>query len=332
MPFRPHLLRSFAFAASLAVLSPALRAQQDPLLTQFRFLPAVTNPAAAGSERGLDLFAAARMQWVGLSGAPQSQFVTGHLPLYGLSSGVGFTVWNDLAGLGRTTGFMASYAYRLELGRGSTLALGVSAGGLQVGLDGERIRTPDGSYEGGIIDHADDLLPITPVQGTAFDVGAGIWFQSGTLRAGAAVGHLLEPDVTLPLGNGTTSIRMKRQFHVTAAYEIGLGGNLALEPGVSLRMGPSATALDANLLLFVRDNMWVGTTFRSNLSNGSDAVGGMAGTRLGQRFRLGYAYDHTLHALNQVSGGSHELILGYRVAVERPKQGKRINNPRYLHY
>jgi type IX secretion system PorP/SprF family membrane protein len=318
-------------ALLLGSLAPPAKAQQDPQFTQFRFMPFLYNPAAAGSEQGMEIFAAGRMQWAGLSGAPQSQSLSGHLPLYGLSSGVGFSVWNDQAGLGGSTGFYAAYAYQLELGRKSRLAIGVSAGGIQYRLNGEDIRTPEGVYEG-FIDHNDPYLPITRTQGIAADFGVGIWFQSERFRAGASSTHLLEPDVTLALGNGNSSIRMLRHYYVTAAYEIELGGNLSLEPGVGVRQSAASTVLDANLILFVQRNMWVGTAFRSNLANGSDAVGGMAGTQVGQRFRLGYAYDYSLHSLNQVSGGSHELFLAYRFAIEKPKAGKRINNPRFLHY
>lgn len=320
-----------AMLTLLCILAPPAKAQQDPQFTQFRFMPFLYNPAAAGSEQGMELVMAGRMQWAGLTGAPQSQTLSGHLPLYGLSSGIGFSVWNDQAGLGGSTGFYAAYAYHVELGRKSRLALGVSAGGFQYRLNGDEIRTPDGSYEG-VIDHNDPYLPISRVQGLTYDVGVGVWFQSEKLRAGISTTHLLEPDVTLALGNGNSSIRMLRHYHVTAAYEIALGGNLHLEPGVGLRQSAASTVLDGNLLLYIQNNMWVGATFRSNLANGSDALGGMAGTQLGQRFRLGYAYDYTLHSLNQVSGGSHELLLAYRFAIEKPKAGKRINNPRQLHY
>lgn len=318
-------------ALLMVCVSPPAKAQQDPQFTQFRFMPFLYNPAAAGSEQGLDLIAAGRMQWAGLQGAPQSQTVSGHMPLYGLSSGIGFSIWNDQAGLGGSTGFYAAYAYQLQLGRSSRLAIGVSAGGFQYRIDGDRIRTPDGSYEG-VVDHNDPYLPIARSQGLAADFGMGLWFQTDKFRAGLSSTHLLEPDVTLALGNGNSSIRMLRHYHVTAAYEVELGSNLSLEPGVGVRQSAAAMVLDANVLLFIQGNMWVGAAFRSNLANGSDAVGGMAGTRLGQRFRLGYAYDYSLHSLNQVSGGSHELLVAYRFAIEKPKAGKRINNPRYLHY
>lgn len=328
-----HLLRFASLCCMGLLLTGGLcRAQQDPQFSQFRFQPFLYNPAAAGSVPGFDLTALARAQWVGLEGAPQSQTLTGHLPLYGLSSGIGFSIWNDIAGVQRVTGFYAAYAYQVPLGKKSMLSLGVSGGGLQQAIDGNRLRAPGGSYEGGTIQHNDDFLPLTNVQDFVPDFGTGLWLQHERYRAGLSVTHLTAPDVTFELANGSSSIRMERTYYVTGAVKIGLGGNLTLEPGVQVKTDWTASMLDLNTLLYIRDNIWTGLSFRTYFGGQTDAVGGMIGAQVSERFGLGYAYDYTLSALNQVSTGSHELMVSYRVAVEKPKQGKRINNLRYLHY
>jgi type IX secretion system PorP/SprF family membrane protein len=310
----------------------AVRAQQDPQFTHFRFQPFLFNPGAAGNVEGLDLNALVRVQWAGLEGAPQSQALTGHLPLYSLNSGLGFSVWNDLAGVQRVTGFYAAYAYRLELSASTVLSLGLSAGGIQQSLDGNRLRAPQGSYEGGLIEHNDPFLPQNTVQAMSLDFGAGVWLQGSRFRAGLSSSHVTSPDVTFELPGGSSRIRMKRHFYVTGAYKIGLGSNLALEPGVQVKTDMAATSIDGNALLYIRDNIWTGLSFRSDFGGLGDAVGGMAGARISERLALGYAYEYTLSALHQVSSGSHEVMLNYRVAIEKPRQGKRINNLRYLHY
>ncbi len=330
VPHFPRLSRVIGLALLLG--GQVLHAQQDPQFTQFRFQPFLFNPAAAGNEQGFDLSALVRAQWVGLEGAPQSQALTGHLPLYALSSGIGFSVWNDLAGVQRVTGFYAAYAYRLQLGASSTLSIGVSAGAIQQSLDGDRLRAPQGSYEDGQLEHNDEFLPLNTVQGLAPDFGAGVWFQTDRLRTGVSVSHLTEPDVTFDLGSGSSSISMARHFYVTAAYNFPIGSNLELEPGVQMKTDLASSMVDLNALLYIRDNIWAGVSFRTYFDGQSDAVGGLVGANITDRFGLGYAYDYTLSALNQVSSGSHEVMLNYRVAVEKPRQGKRINNLRYLHY
>ena len=330
--FHPFLSRSVMVCLISLFIGGTLHAQQDPQFTQFRFQPFLFNPAAAGSVHGFDLTALVRAQWVGLEGAPQSQTLTGHLPLYNLSSGIGFSIWNDLAGAQRVTGFYAAYAYQLELSKRATLSLGLSAGGLQQSLDGNRLRAPQGSYDDGVIQHNDDFLPITTVQDFAPDFGAGIWLQHDRYRAGLSVSHLTEPNVTFDLGNGSSSIHMARHYYVTGAYNFELGSNLKLEPGVQMKTDLASSMIDLNALLFIKDNIWTGLSFRTYFGGQTDAVGGLIGANVSDRFGIGYAYDYPLSALNQVSSGSHEVMINYRVAVEKPKQGKRINNLRYLHY
>ncbi len=281
---------------------------------------------------GLDLTALARLQWAGLDGAPQSQALSGHFPLYGLSSGLGFSVWNDLSGAQRISGFYAAYAYRIQLSAQSTLAIGVSAGGMQMALDGNRLRAPQGSYQDGQIEHNDDLLPQNMVQGMSADFGAGLWFQSGGYRGGLSATHLVEPDVTFELPTGPSGIRMVRHYYVTSSYNFAISGNLRLEPGVQVKTDGVYSIMDLNTLLFIQNNIWTGLTFRTGFNGPSDAVGGLVGANLNNRLGLGYAYDYTLSALSQVSSGSHEVLIRYQVAMDKPRQGKRINNLRYLHY
>lgn len=332
--FHLHRVLNYRFLVLVGILmlSTSLSAQQDPQFTQFRFQPFLFNPAAAGSEPGLDLTALVRAQWVGLDGAPQSQSLAGHLPLYGLSSGLGFSIWNDLSGVQRVTGFYAAYAYRLEVGARSSFSIGLSAGGLQQAIEGDRLRAPEGSYEDGQVEHNDNFLPTSNVQAMAADFGVGLWFQSERFRAGLSATHLTQPDVTFEVNGGSSSIAMRRHYYVTTAYKIVLNSNLELEPGVQVKTDLASSMADLNALLYIRGNIWAGASFRTYFDGQADAVGGLVGANVSDRLGLGYAYDYPLSALNQVSSGSHELMVRYRVAVEKPRQGKRINNLRYLHY
>jgi type IX secretion system PorP/SprF family membrane protein len=180
--------------------------------------------------------------------------------------------------------------------------------------------------------HNDNFLPNTNVQAMALDFGAGLWFQSRRLRAGLSTTHLTQPDVTFDVNGASSSIAMKRHYYVTTSYKISLNSNLELEPGVQVKTDLASSMADLNALLLIRGNIWAGASFRTYFDGQADAVGGLAGANISNRLGLGYAYDYPLSALNQVSSGSHELLVRYRVAVEKPRQGKRINNLRYLHY
>ena len=309
-----------------------VQAQQDPQFTHFVFQPTLYNPAAAGSERGLDFTALGRVQWAGLTGAPQTQSLTAHLPLYGLNAGAGVVVLNDIAGSQRTTSVYAQFAYRLELSKTATLGIGVSGGIIQQSLDGTELLAPEGNYEGGTINHNDDFIPVGLVSGVSPDLGAGIWLEAGGLNLGVSSTHLLEPTVTYDLGGGSSSIRFNRNLHVTAAYQFKVGETVSLRPIAGYKTDLNLSMADLGAMIFVQDNIWAGVSFRTWLSERTDAVSGLVGARITPRFGVGYSYDYTLSTLNTVSSGTHEVMLKYLIAIEKPRSGKRINNLRYLHY
>ena len=57
-------------------------AQQDAQSSLYLFNPLHFNPAYAGSRGSLNAVAIMRAQWVGVKGAPMSQFLSVHSPIY----------------------------------------------------------------------------------------------------------------------------------------------------------------------------------------------------------------------------------------------------------
>ena len=75
--FRLHkLFLTVAIIASSVVL----KAQQEPMFTQYVFNESFINPAYAGSHEGLSMNMLYRDQWVGLKGSPKTQTFTMHMP------------------------------------------------------------------------------------------------------------------------------------------------------------------------------------------------------------------------------------------------------------
>ena len=57
-----------------------------------------------------------------------------------------------------------------------------------------------------------------------------------------------------------------------------------------------------------RDDAWIGGSYR--YENGYAA---MAGINIGNTLNVGYAYDFTTTALNTVSKGTHEILVGFLI-------------------
>ncbi|MCO6478223.1 MAG: type IX secretion system membrane protein PorP/SprF [Phaeodactylibacter sp.] len=288
------------------------------------------NPAYAGMDNSLSATGIYRAQWAGLEGNPITQNVNVHMPLYIFSSGVGINLENDELGAERRTTGTVSYNYQLPVGRRGLLAIGLSAGMAQRTLDGARLRTPEGDYniDASIIIHNDDLLPISEINATATTFGAGLYYYSERFEAGVAVRNLSEPSVDLD----AISLTLKRTFFFNAAGHFDLGGSLALHPSLLARSDLAQTQTDIAAILQYDNNIFGGASFRGYNSDNIDAVAFIAGFKLSENITLAYAYDLTLSTLNQVSNGSHEVMINYnlnkRLGTGRPP--KVIYNPRTL--
>ena len=94
--------------ALLLVAMTEMKAQQDPMVTKYMFNSLAFNPAYAGSNDHLTLGLLHRSQWVGIDGAPTTQWLFAHSPLKNERVGVGINLTNDLIGpIGTTEGIIA---------------------------------------------------------------------------------------------------------------------------------------------------------------------------------------------------------------------------------
>jgi hypothetical protein len=91
------------------------------------------------------------------AGFDQSIAVHLHLPLYVYNMGVGFDLQSASDGVLQFRTIRASAGKVFNVAGGS-LALAGRVGLLQLGIDGNAIRTPGGNYENGNFDHNDPIL------------------------------------------------------------------------------------------------------------------------------------------------------------------------------
>jgi type IX secretion system PorP/SprF family membrane protein len=68
---------------------------------------------------------------------------------------------------------------------------------------------------------------------------------------------------------------------------------------------PVPTTFDVNLKMSFQDKFWIGSSYRRN-----DSFAALVGFNLSSFVNVGYSYDFTTSALNTVSNGSHEIVIG----------------------
>ena len=268
------------------------------------------NPAYAGLDYDININGTYRQQWVDLPGSPTSTAINAHMPLYIARGGLGFQLETDQIGVQKSTLIQLAYNYQLEIGNG-VLALGLGAGFLQRSLDGSMIRTPDGIYDesNGIINHNDGLLPVSEENGQrpVFDVG--VYYKGEWLEGGVSVRNVTEPSIGLT----SLDIQTTRTYFATFSANVDVGYSFALQPSFMIRSDILQTQTEISVLGVYEQKYGIGGSLRGYNSNSLDAVAIIGAWNISDGLRLAYAYDLTISSLNNVSNGSHELLLTYRL-------------------
>ncbi|MBI2272771.1 MAG: type IX secretion system membrane protein PorP/SprF [Chitinophagaceae bacterium] len=297
----------------LLAVSGTAKAQQHPMYSQYMFNMLNINPAYAGSRGVGTATALYRNQWVGIDGAPRTTSVGFDMPIKEKKIGLGFQLYDDQLGIERTTGFNASYAFRIQLTESGTLSLGLQAGLLNYQANFSRVRTfqpNDPAFN----QNLSGFLPAA---------AAGIYYNSDRFYIGLSTPALLKTKISYDNTAEIASVS-GRDLHVYLAtgFVVSLNQDLALKPSVLVKAVSGAPIeYDLNTNLWIQNTIALGFSYRTG-----DAVVGMAELQLNRQLRLGYAYDKTFSSLNALNTGTHELMLRYEFGSTKGK----VASPRYF--
>lgn len=308
-----------------------ISAQQAPQFSLYALNPYAFNPAYAGLENTLVATGVYRQQWSGLLGAPATQHINAHLPIYAISSGVGIRVENDVIGAHNTTQAILSYSYQLELSRNTLLSFGTSAGWLQYSLDGAKLRAPEGTYAEPSFSHNETVLPIGKVQAGAPIFEAGAFLQSKKWEVGISAQPVFATKLKAK-GNGSFGLQPIQHYLLYAANTFSLGENLNLKPSILVKSDIAETQIEISTMARWRENTFAGASFRGLGKSSKDAVVLFLGFKLNEKTTLAYAFDIPRSSLSTAHRGSHELLLRY--SLNKPigvgKMPPVIYNPRFF--
>jgi type IX secretion system PorP/SprF family membrane protein len=89
-------------------------------------------------------------------------------------------------------------------------------------------------------------------------------------------------------------------------YKIPINKDFTLTPAILLKnMRPAPFSIEGTLMAEYKEWMWAGISYRNK-----DAVVGMFGMSISEKFKFGYSYDFSVSEMDKVSSGGHELVLG----------------------
>ncbi|UKT65119.1 PorP/SprF family type IX secretion system membrane protein [Pedobacter mucosus] len=303
-------------------------AQQKPQYTQYIFNQYLLNPALSGIENYIDFKAGYRQQWSGINEAPQTSFVSAHWALGDnqlwsnaltdfpeqsgnpmdrnymqnyMSSpahhGMGITAVLDKTGPLSRLDANLTYAYHIQLSNSFNLSAGVAAGLSRISLDVNALTFDQ---------------PNDPAVSSAFvnqlkpDLSVGLWLYGARVFAGLSVQQILPQKLSFTNDNTYNLGKEVPHFFATAGYKFFLDEDIAAIPSIMVKyVQPSPISIDLNMKVAFKDRIWLGGSYRKD-----DSFSAMAGFNIGKMVNLTYSYDFTTSDLNQVSNGSHEIVLG----------------------
>jgi type IX secretion system PorP/SprF family membrane protein len=272
--------------------------QFNPLQTQYANNPMTVNPASAGEIGYMSATISARKQWLGFDGAPETFVFSIHTPVKKLQHNAGLIAAQDNLGVIHRTELSFVYAYRIITPKISYAA------GIAPGIELFRNNWSEISTN-----TSGDAAFMNNEQYVRFNVGYGVYLNSKRFFIGVSNRAVYGKSFTVSeqpiqvFGGLRFGNAERVQFTISSLYRV-------------ISNGYSQIDMNANCQLRNKFGFGLGYRYRESLI-------AMAGVKLNDQLRVGYAYDYSISPLRNYSGGSHEILLrydfGYTVERSNPR-------------
>ena len=286
-----------------------LKAQQEPMYSQYQFNLLQINPAYAGNRAVNNITTLFRKQWVGIEDAPSTCSLSWDQRQKGSNVGYGLQIYHDQLGIEATSGIQAFYSFHIAF-RESSLSLGVSGGMLNYRASFSQVTTTVGG----------DPLFQEDVNGWLPTAGVGMIYATNNWYAAISVPALLQTKINSLHSKVATSA--DKHYFLTGGYIFEVSDVLKLKPSILVKaVNAAPLECDINLNAWIQDVVGLGASYRTG-----DALIGMFELQISPELRLGYAFDYTISNLQHYSKGTHELMLRYEFNNHKDN---RVLSPRY---
>lgn len=308
-------IRHYIILLLLSLTGVTAAGQTDPNISQYYEVPTLFNPAAAGRTDFLRIRGAGRLQWMGIDGAPKTFLATADMPfkIFTKRLAAGVVMQQESIGLYKSLNLNAQIGYKFKKWGGEF------TGAIQLGMydqhfKGSEVFIPDGDdyHEG-----SDDAIPMTDLHGTAFDVGAGVWYEHRRWWAGVSMTHITSPTITMGGENGGSAAEQQiyefqagRTLYFMAGCNIPIKNTL-FEIMPSMMVKSDFTNTTGEIMARGRYNRFLsfGVGYRLN-----DGIVATIAAEI-KNFYVGYSYDYATSAIHSASSGSHEIVVGYSLKL-----------------
>lgn len=284
-------------------------AQQESNLSFHSFNPLAINSGYVGVNEGLNCVLINREQWTGVPGHPKTNLVSVDSPLNGHNLALGSSFSSDQIGPLRSTTATIDFAYRLYLTKKTRLAFGVKGS-----INSQSLRFSELKN----IDQAD----INFSQDFKFkpqpNIGFGIYLWNEKYFAGISIPTLIEQSQEYQ--DGTVFGTKKRHHYLHGGAILEINDQMKLKPTLLIRhTNGSPLAVDLGGTVIMNDFLFVGMSYRYRQAWGANIM-----LTLHERFKVGYAFERSHPTIQSISGGTHEVLIGYLLKYKNRGQFNRI--------
>jgi len=287
------------------------RAQYDVSFGHYWAMEPSFNPAAVGKESKLNVAVAYALQMAGFEHNPNTMYAAVDMPFYALKSyhGAGIQFINDNIGLFSHKRFGLQYAYQPKL-FGGKLSVGLQLSMLSENFDGSKVELEDSS---------DPAFTSSSINGTGFDISAGVYYKHRNWYIGISALHLNTPTVELGEKN---ELAVSSSYYLTGGYNIRLKNPfLTIQTSALGRTDGVAYRADVSgRLIYTHEKriMYAGLSYSPTNSVTVQIGGDIRG------IRVGYSYEIYTSAIN-IGNGSHELFVGYQTELNLYRKGRNLH-------
>jgi type IX secretion system PorP/SprF family membrane protein len=297
-------------------------AQQTPRFSNYLFNKMVLNPATVGMNDYVEVAAAYKKQWTGIAEAPQTIMFSGEAPIAKKQFGIGGQIVSDKLGALTNTGIVGYFAPRVRLAYDKWLSTAIGVGWFQTTLNGNELVFKD---------QFETILPGTVERVSVVDFKMGMYYKDDVNFVGLSIFNLIEPKISFINSDIGVQAKLYRHYYLMGGRTFFVGAIKDEETKVRNAIVPSFLfkssenfnyQFDLNVKFVSAGIFALGVAYRT-----SDSFGVIAEYLHSKTIRIAYSYDFTTSSLSPYAGGSHEVIVSYRIkTTDEVKE-----DPRYLY-
>ncbi len=288
-------MKKYFYIISFCIVG-LVKAQQDPLYSQYQFNQLMINPAYAGVYDRFAVGVISRFQWAGIEGAPQTNTITASSSFSEGKIGLGGLVLNDRFGVNNNYEIQIAGSYNIQFDRFTKLAMGLQGGWIQYTYDFSDIN----------FDFMDDPEIMQGHENFSKpNFGVGFMVINTNYFIGASIPRILNVSIT---DGSTQSQRYKRHYYLSGGAVVEIN-QIPVKSVALLRSFEGETlSADLSISAFLDDVMWAGITVRDLKHFGVLGI-----IEASKSLRIGYSFELPTNNLVYGNYGTHEVSITYSI-------------------